>query len=466
MQDNDLNDTFGHATSSSQAFKHRDQVVDKDKQHMSGHDIDETEFIVISKEPFSNKGTKPMSSSTSRLIDLLKHVGLTDSFKRATDDQTFVPLLSSHVNSVSEGKLDLILLSKSSPNELNSVGGKIVGPIRQTQTHGRRYLNKQTNNCNNQLLIDNESDIKRKVNHQDQEPSVEREAELSITPEREKSDRGLEQFRLDNISPYSEITNKQENNNNKSTISRTSDRSSYRTQSRSPTSTDSGIRAALNIGPCIVDMEINQLIEWKRKRTLMLLKSKEAPKASFDLTSPVSDSDKLSVKPADEVMNAFEGTPPPVQESMAPQSDSTCQSAESVALSFYDNVQTTKPMTQTNNLAYRNSLIENGGDNNNSLTINEEHKESSLSREMADKEQVQQKERCDDEIEQQDDKGVAGMDEYSDSMKITKTNSPGQAISTSEDDEETNANTLSLVSDLLGDLSHEDCSIVQKLRYG
>lgn len=36
-----------------------------------------------------------------------------------------------------------------------------------------------------------------------------------------------------------------------------------------------------------VNDELNQLIETKRKRTLMMLKSKEAPKASFELTSPL-----------------------------------------------------------------------------------------------------------------------------------------------------------------------------------
>ena len=52
------------------------------------------------------------------------------------------------------------------------------------------------------------------------------------------------------------------------------------------------------ISAATVSEELNQLIEAKRKRTLMLLRAKEAPRASFELTSPLDSEAAGSVEMA------------------------------------------------------------------------------------------------------------------------------------------------------------------------
>lgn len=140
------------------------------------------------------------------------------------------------------------------------------------------------------------------------------------------------------------------------------------------------------------DAELNQLIETRRKRTLMLLRAKEAPKASVELTSPDGpDAPDLA----------------PAPEPGRPGSGSGARSPTSA--SHYENL----------SLAQREAA--------------EAH-------------------------EQQ----VAAPASKPEELQVAGSTQPEADLVTSPSESQ-NCNTLSLVSDVLGDLSQEDNSLVQQL---
>lgn len=168
-----------------------------------------------------------------------------------------------------------------------------------------------------------------------------------------------------------------------------------------------------------VNDEVNQIIETKRKRTLLLLKSKEAPKASFEITSPVEETGSLQLQPAPSQL------PPQLSSSSStalfPETALIEQRPNSpTALSDYENVDT----NTTNNL-----------DNT---------------------EEPHQKHRSLDKLEQDISQDI-------DQTTIRDCEEDPSFVSPSESQ---NFNTLSIVSDILGDLSQEDHSIVNQLSQG
>lgn len=134
-----------------------------------------------------------------------------------------------------------------------------------------------------------------------------------------------------------------------------------------------------------VNDELNQIIETKRKKTLLLLKSKEAPKASFEKTSPVDEvSSSQATFPPDTILDRPSSSP---------------------VLSDYENVSS-------------HNLNSNG-------VMEQEYKP--LNRD------------------------------------VSKDEEEADILSPSESQ---NFNTLSIVSDVLGDLSLEDHSVVNQLSQG
>lgn len=137
-----------------------------------------------------------------------------------------------------------------------------------------------------------------------------------------------------------------------------------------------------------VSDELNELIETKRKRTLMMLKAKEAPRASFELVSPV-EPEHL-------------GPPAPIDEGGP------------------------KCGSPSNGSHYENLHLDEGG--------------------------------AVEEDEQPDcDRHPQLKADHSNQQVIVRDNS---VVSPSESQ---NFNTLSMASDVLGDLSQEESSLVQQL---
>lgn len=166
-----------------------------------------------------------------------------------------------------------------------------------------------------------------------------------------------------------------------------------------------------------VNDEVNQIIETKRKKTLLLLKSKEAPKASFEITSPVEETSSLQLSPPQLPLQSLLSSS---STALFPKTALIEQRTSSpTALSDYENVN-----TNTNNL-----------DN---------------------EEPYHQKNRSLDKLDRE-----VSLDIDQTTTKDCQENS--SVVSPSESQ---NFNTLSIVSDILGDLSQEDHSIVNQLSQG
>lgn len=150
-------------------------------------------------------------------------------------------------------------------------------------------------------------------------------------------------------------------------------------------------RSAPIEGPRFVDMEMSQLIEHKRKRTLMLLRSKEAPKASIELTSPITDPDL-----------------DPISDSQSTGAKQPEERKSPACVSYYENADGSAMDDQAKQIA----LISTFG--------------------------------------QQQERPSSG-------------NSTSKETTRDEGVNNEESNTLSLVSDILGDLSQEGNSLVQQL---
>lgn len=189
---------------------------------------------------------------------------------------------------------------------------------------------------------------------------------------------------------------------------------------------DDGIYArpklTLPRGSNFVDTEISQSIEWKKRRMLMLLQSREAPKASFELTSPITDQEPIIHD--DQSLAVGEG-----RRNISP-----------ACVSYYDNV------NQSNSSSLIDKLHKVALEQNN--IINDYEKENE-SEERLDREAMTTNRTKVEKINTNDSDNDEGGH-----------NTVTDEIGPSGGDE---ANTLSLVSDILGDLSQEGNSLVQQL---
>lgn len=155
-------------------------------------------------------------------------------------------------------------------------------------------------------------------------------------------------------------------------------------------------RASPVAGPSFVDMEMNQLIELKRKRTMTLLRSKEAPKASFELTSPTGNSDTI------------------LDDLSISEEDFSGDARSAGCVSYYENADSSSVMERLNQIA---------------LSLQSSRPKSPV------------------DLKQHYSEGSSDQDKLEGGI-------------TSGTDE---ANTLSIVSDILGDLSQEGNSLIQQL---
>lgn len=158
--------------------------------------------------------------------------------------------------------------------------------------------------------------------------------------------------------------------------------------------------------------EVNHLIEAKRKRTLLLLRAKEAPRASVELTSPIDDVLRRQMQ-----LNSL---------ALAPLDHQRTIGACSPIVSEYENISITE--------------MQRG--------LNEDH--------LA---QTTKQTSSPHPIEAEHD--GANIEHHHDNPDTS-----GEATSLVSPSESQNLNTLSLTSDLLGDLSQEESSLVQQLSQG
>lgn len=154
--------------------------------------------------------------------------------------------------------------------------------------------------------------------------------------------------------------------------------------------------------PNLIEEELDQMIESKRKRTLLLLRAKEAPRASIELTSPAEE------EPDCLHLLGVEG-----------------RARSPAVLSDYENV----------------------GDGS---SQDELQHDSVLANASTDPDVV-------DRTDQTDLVGGATQ---------VQQRSSGDQLSFVSPSESQNFNTLSIVSDILGDLSQEESSLVQQLSRG
>lgn len=167
-----------------------------------------------------------------------------------------------------------------------------------------------------------------------------------------------------------------------------------------------------------VNDEVGQIIETRRKRTLLLLKSKEAPKASFEITSPIEETGFL---------------PPPSPPPLALQPPQQLSSSTTLLTETAPFEQ--RPISPTVLSDYENVNTNLNLDDNNDVEL--------LRHRSLDK--------LDQDISQDIDQTAKDCEEEQ------------SVVSPSESQ---NFNTLSIVSDILGDLSQEDHSIVNQLSQG
>lgn len=193
-----------------------------------------------------------------------------------------------------------------------------------------------------------------------------------------------------------------------------------------PTNTNTTYAAVIHhhaspIGAPSVNDEVSQIIETRRKRTLLLLKSKEAPKASFEITSPIEETGLLPPPPP---------PPLPLQPPQRQLLSSTTLLNETAPIEQ-------RPISPTVLSDYENLNTNLNLDDNNDAEPQLRHHRS-LDKLYQD-------------ISQDIDQTAKDCEEEQ------------SVVSPSESQ---NFNTLSIVSDILGDLSQEDHSIVNQLSQG
>lgn len=203
--------------------------------------------------------------------------------------------------------------------------------------------------------------------------------------------------------------------------------------------------------------ELNQLIEAKRKRTLMLLRAKEAPRASVELTSQTDDPSSHSLEP-----------PPQPSLTTGVNDLASCPSEAirvvSPAASDYDNLSDhIKQQQQFVDFVSRSDEPssdplatvddDSGGDDQLEAVRNTDKidVEDDNVRALNSLFVNRRKQSPDDKSEHAD----SGPNEI-----VSPTRDVDDVISPSESQ---NFNTLSLVSDILGDFSQDDNSLVQQL---
>lgn len=178
--------------------------------------------------------------------------------------------------------------------------------------------------------------------------------------------------------------------------------------------------------------EMNQLIDSKRKKTLLLLKAKEAPRASFELTSPTEEETTTSSNSVN--ANQLERS----------HSSSTL---ESPVMSDYENLY----------------LSRNDVDTLKAEPV--DSRENTISNNKKKKKKKETASDCKRVVPPSTSSRVDLRGGKSDACESVP-NIEEDAESIATPSELQNLNTLSIVSDILGDLSHEENSLVQQLSRG
>lgn len=232
--------------------------------------------------------------------------------------------------------------------------------------------------------------------------------------------------------------------------------------------------------------ELNQLVEAKRKKTLMLLRTKEAPRASIELTSQADDpmlesqpslspsqSNEIDVKPLSSTSISDLNNGATNRVAQGPATEGVSRTVSPVA-SDYDNLsnhinQLKLEQRQQQQFVDMPACCDNtstaahdeAGEGNNGVDAKHDK--------IGDDDNVRALndmfKRKESKTSPEDKKSATKLDadnpDNFSSWMVETHNNKDELVSPSESSQ--NFNTLSLVSDILGDLSQEDNSLVQQL---
>lgn len=221
------------------------------------------------------------------------------------------------------------------------------------------------------------------------------------------------------------------------------------------------VQQSIKGAPSVND-ERNQLMESKRRRTLMMLRDKEAPRASIEQASPTDENNPIRSSPNTQdnrrAGQLDDGNEEEEEEPLLLERRGRAEITGSPVISDYENV----------------------GPNNTTSAINSNYRDD----DDADHHQRAFQQPTTDQKNPNEtcNMAIGGLNNDLSSsafgqpkplepeLAITRLNELEEQcesfVSPSESSQTNNFNTLSLVSDILGDLSQEEDSIVQQLSQG